>query len=157
VKGGQWDAQCRQRGPSLSHAHDEKCTEHSFDTCCHCGDRISNAPLPPLDVTQRLKLLGLGKSPNPGPPEPPEADGLNRDGSTGDNGELAPDCPSNHNLMSQWATCSDCKVVHEPDMKNSGPTGRRDDPGRGALTGRQQTRLLGYAGYEKWLDGRLEP
>jgi hypothetical protein len=71
---------CPQRGPGLSHAHASDCipqnghprtgVRHEWNECCHCGIVVGAPPttirtsgepepLPPLDVTARLRQLGL--------------------------------------------------------------------------------------------------
>jgi hypothetical protein len=64
-----WKQQCPARGYGLTHAHDTQCKDgHIAGQCCECGGfpgpqvaehtHQFSVP-PPLDVTARMKALGL--------------------------------------------------------------------------------------------------
>jgi len=133
-----WRAQCGARGPGLKHRHAVGCEDgHDEWQCCECGDSALdyNEPstvMPPIDVEARLRATG--QWPVDGPP--------------------AAMRPVPRRIM-PWESDGEVLEKHLHEAKHvtgSGPTGTLLGPGRGALTIRQQQRLMAWAGWVRHLD-----
>jgi hypothetical protein len=153
---GLWAEECPKRGPALTHAHWIDCQGlhpgtgemHFGDQCCHClararDWRAHNEPasadnaLVPVDVTERMRMLGFaGAYAGADNPQPTEQDTGMED--------IRPEEPV-------VAEHTDETLIEPKAITGLGPQGNPNRIGRGAFTARDAWRAHNYVLFGEWL------
>lgn len=160
-----WRETCESRGPALTHAHWDKCSDEAHPPaghypfqCCHCGamDPAARAwLLGQRHVTQFNPPRKQETSKTTPPPVPLDVQQRLRD--IGLIPVIAPDKPAMRPMERALPAAPDAALLtdHLHEQKHvtgSGPTGTPNGRGRGELTPRQQARLRAWAGWSRFLD-----